>query len=162
MGLIESLQFHNAQGSGSYDFTKARASIKKWDANVASRTSGINRPKLQMHGEHGVWPVYGALIIDHEGLLVAEDTPPTQAGVIAERDALLAAILGDLTQPPANEILGTLSVQYAGWPSPAVGNVILDTYSLPLTSDDVTTISYMFTWRSITPYFLRSGTPVRI
>jgi len=159
-GLITSLQFRNAQGSGSYDFTKRRASIKKWDPNVASRTSGVARPKLQTHGEHGVWPVYGALIIDHEGLLVAEDTPPTQAGVMAERDELLAAILGDLTVPPVNEVLGQLSVLYAGWPSPAVGDVILDSYSLPVTSSDVTTLSYMFSWRSITPYFLRSTTPV--
>lgn len=144
--------------SVTYDFFDGQNDVQIWTPSMASR--GQSRAQMQMHGDHPRNPLFGGLTIDHEGIFIAD----TQEDVVAERDLLLAALLGDLTEPPASEVLGTLTVKYLGWTESASQDVTVDTITAGFTGTDLLTLSYQIQWRTTKPYFIgdMSNNPVYV
>lgn len=145
--------------STSYDFAGANTNILGWDPQVERR--GSSRPRMQMHGLHGRPSVYDGLLINHEGVFGPADS---QLAVIQERDALIAAIFGDLSASPLDDLsIGTLTVKYLGWSETASAPVTLAAApQFAFKGDDVLTLGYQIQWQCDTPYFTGdvSGDPV--
>lgn len=156
---IETLTF-TAVGDPSvtYDFNGENTNILMFDPKPAPR--GSSRPRMQAHGMNPRRTIFGGLEIAHEGVFGPADS---QTLVVAERDALLAALLGDLSASPSDETnMGTLTVKYLGWSESASGLVSIDSYAFAFGASDVLTLAYQIQWRCDQPYFVgnTSGDPV--
>lgn len=145
--LIETLSFTSVDAV-TYDFKGDGNDVQVWVPTLATR--GQTRPRMQMHGSNARRLFFDGLTIDHEGQFIAD----TQEEVVAERDALLAALLGDLSAPPDATKLGTLTVKYLGWAETATADVAIDSYQAGFAREDLLTLAYQIQWRCDLPYFV--------
>lgn len=155
--FIETLTFVSVDAV-TYDFKGDGNDVQVWVPSLATR--GQSRPRMQMHGNNPRRLFFDGLTIDHEGQFIAD----TQEDVVAERDALLAAMLGDLSSPPDGTKLGTLTVKYLGWDESATADVSIDSYQAGFARDDLLTLAYQIQWRCDLPYFVGddSDDPVQL
>lgn len=155
--FIETLTFTSV-AAVTYDFNDGSNDVQIWLPTLAPR--GQSNPRMQMHGTNPRSTLLGQLSIDHEGLF---GPAASQEDVIAERDALNAALFGDLSAPPPGAgKIGTLTVKYLGWTETATGPVSIDSYSAGFAASDILTLAYSISWRCDLPYFIgdTSGDPV--
>lgn len=150
--LLETLTFTSIEAV-TYDFKAAGNDVTVFVPNIAVR--GSSRPRMQMHGSHPRAVLFDGLTIDHEGIFIAD----AQEDVVAERDSLLACLLGDLTVAPGASTLGTLTVGYLGWAETATADVTIDSYQSGFQlKDDLLTLAYQIQWRCEQPYFTGDDT----
>lgn len=155
--FIEELSFVSLTAV-TYDFaSNDRNDVGTWLPSIARR--GSQRARMQQHGTHPRRTAYEGLVIDHEGRLIGD----TQQEAVEERDAMVAALLGDLTVVSDETSIGVLTVKYLGWAESASASVSLD--GGPQTGfrpDDIRILAYQLQWRCDLPYFIgdTSGDPV--
>lgn len=149
--FIETLSFTSV-GAVTYDFKTDQNDVQVWVPSLATR--GQTRPRMQMHGTNPRKLFFEGLTIDHEGQFIAD----AQEDVVTERGALLAALLGDLSAPPDDTKLGTLTVKYLGWTETASADVSIDSYQAGFARDDLLTLAYQIQWRCELPYFIGDDT----
>lgn len=155
--FIETLTFTSV-AAVTYDFNNDQNDVQVWQPSLERR--GQPRARMQMHGTNPRATFLNGLVIDHEGVFIAD----TQTALVTERDALLAALLGGLSTPPTGTKLGTLTVKYLGWTETATGDVSIDSYAAGIAAGDILTFAYQIQWRCDLPYFTgdTSGNPVRL
>lgn len=127
---------------------------------------GSDTGKLSMHGFNQRRTLFEGLQIQHEGLFLATgDAYPlagdASAALIAEHDAMIAAIVGDLTAPPSDTSLGTLRVQLTGWDQVYKAKASLSSWSWGLSKDAVRTSPYMLGWTLETAYLIGETDPTK-
>lgn len=148
--LVDTLKFTNLATPSVvvYDFKGDGNDVQVFTPQITPR--GSARSKMGMHGDHQRRPLFSGVTIVHEGIFIAD----TQEDLIAERDALLYCLLGDLTASPFGTKLGTLTVKYLGQSESATGDVSIDGYTAGFTGADLLTLAYQIQWRSDLPYFI--------
>jgi hypothetical protein len=156
--LIEEIRFTNL-AAAHYDFVpNGNQRVTKFEGAIAPRGSDTSR--MGMHGFNPRRTLFDGMQISHEGLFLAAAGAVADAGqaLIAERDAMLAVLLGDLDDVPDGTSLGTLTVKLAGWTETASAPAQVSSWSASLDSKSVRTAAYMIGWTLATPYLLGDST----
>lgn len=133
--------------AATYDFVGTGKGIRVWTPKVSPRLT--KRPRMQSHGRWPNYTLFDGLDIHHEGIIDG-----TQAAIMTERQAMLNAVLGDLSAVVGDAKLGTLTVKYLGWTETASADVTIDDYDATLAYDPSTVQAYMFQWAAFLPYFV--------
>lgn len=158
--LIELLAW---SGAGSYSWVpNASQRVTTFSGSLPGR--GDNVGKMSMHGFNPRRQLFEGLQIQHEGMFVADgntypDLVDAAGALIAEHDAMIAAIVGDLTTPPDGTSLGQLQVKLTGWDQMYFANATLSSWSWGLSKDAVRTSPYMIGWTLETPYLVGDDDP---
>lgn len=158
--LVEEIRFTNL-AADSYDFVpNDNQRVTKFEGAIAPR--GSETARMGMHGFNPRRTLFDGMQISHEGMLLATGVSLEDAGaaLIAERDAMLAILLGDLSDVPDGTSLGTLTVKLAGWTETASAPAQVSSWSAALDSKSVRTAAYMIGWTLETPYLLGDSTSV--
>lgn len=147
--IPDSILFYPVGGGDPFDFFQSGlTTVRVFSAKIAPR--GSSRARLNGHGRHPRAALFSGLDIHQEGIIFNGDL--ATAGAV--RDAMLAAILGDVTGPPAAIKLGELRVKKVGWSEYAAGDVVLDDYDAPLVHDPGNVQEYMLQWACADPFFV--------
>lgn len=160
--LIELLAW---SGAGGYDWVpNDNQRVTTFGGSLPPR--GDNTGKLGMHGFNPRRTLFEGLQIQHEGMFLASandypDLDDAAAALVAEHDAMIAAIVGDLTTPPDGTSLGQLQVKLAGWDQLYFGPATLSSWSWPLAKDAVRTSPYMLGWTLEQPYLIGDDDPTK-
>lgn len=158
--LIETLAW-----SGGYDWVpNDRQRVTKFAGTLPPRGSDTSR--MGMHGFNPRRVLFEGLQISQEGLFLADantypDFDDAAAAIVAERDAMITALLGDLTTPPTDVSLGQLQVKLAGWDQLYFAPAQISSWSWDLDKSSVRTAAYMIGWTLATPYLIGDDDPTK-
>lgn len=161
--LIEILAWSGAAG---YNWVpNDRQRVTTFSGSLPPR--GGDTGKMGMHGFNQRRTLFEGLQIQHEGMFLASgndypDLADASAALVAEHDAMIAAIVGDLTTPPTDTSLGELQVKLAGWDQLYFAKASLSSWSWGLSKDAVRTSPYMLGWTLETPYLIGDDDATKI